>query len=75
MLQKIIIYLFEKYAYNYWIEKEEEKIKDYIEKHGCSQEEFDEHLKVYSRIELEKASNQAYNQGCVDMIEKNLTKN
>lgn len=76
LLQKIIIYLFEKYAYDYWIEREEEiQRQEYINKHGlqgCSQEEFNQHWIEYSRRPIDEACEQAYNQGCIDTIDKNF---
>lgn len=69
-MKKIIIWLFEKYAYDYWIDEQERKQKqEFIDEHklqGCSEEEFNEYWIDYHNKDKE----QIYDAGFSDGIEK-----
>lgn len=74
IIKKIIIYLFEKYAYDYWIDIEQEKQKqEFIKEHnleGCSKEEFNEYWIDYYNKDKENA----YDAGKRDGFEEALDK-
>lgn len=67
IIKKIIIYIFEKYALDYWVdEKEKQQREDFIKEHnleGCSEEEFNEYWIDYHNRPMEEAYGAGYNDG------------
>jgi len=77
IIRKIIILLFEKYAYDYWIDIQDKKQKEeFIKEHkleGCSEEEFNEYWLDYHNKDKEDAYDAGVADGINKAIENNLT--